>query len=99
MKHIARMSKSISHTYQFQIEQSGSGQRLDEFLASRFGILSRMRISNLIEAGACLVNGAVGRAGYRILSGDSVEVSFDDGAPTAMSPEPITLEIVGEDEH
>lgn len=58
-----------------------------------------MRIANLIEAGACLVNGAVGRAGYRILTGDSIEVSFDDGAPTAMSPEPIPLEIISEDEH
>ena len=45
------------------------------------------------------MNGAVGRAGYRILTGDSVEVSFDDGAPTAMSPEPIPLEIIHEDEH
>jgi len=86
-------------TFQFQIELPDAGQRLDEFFASRFGSLSRMRIANLIEAGACLVNGSVGRAGYRILTGDSVEVSFDDGAPTAMSPEPIPLEVIHEDEH
>jgi 23S rRNA pseudouridine1911/1915/1917 synthase len=89
----------MSHSYQFVIEQSDSGQRLDEFFASRFGSLSRMRIATLIEAGACLVNGAMGRPGYHILTGDSVEVSFDDGAPTAMSPEPIPLEIIYEDEH
>src|SRR6267142_4397354 len=88
-----------SHSFRFQIELPDAGQRLDEFFASRFGNLSRMRIANLIEAGACLVNGSVGRAGYRILTGDSVEVSFDDGAPTAMSPEPIPLEIIREDEH
>lgn len=92
------MTTKMSHSYQFLIKQSDSGQRLDEFFASRFGILSRMRIANLIEAGACLVNGAAGRAGYRILAGDSVEVLFDDGAPTAMSPEPIPLEIIREDE-
>ena len=89
----------MSHSYKFSIEQPDGGQRLDEFFASRFGSLSRMRIANLIEAGACLVNGAIGRAGYRILTGDYVEVSFDDGAPTAMSPEPIPLEIIREDEH
>jgi 23S rRNA pseudouridine1911/1915/1917 synthase len=89
----------MSHSFQFQIELPDAGQRLDEFFASRFGSLSRMRIANLIEGGACLVNGAVGRAGYRILTGDSVEVSFDDGAPTAMSPEPIPLEVIHEDEH
>jgi 23S rRNA pseudouridine1911/1915/1917 synthase len=88
----------MTNSYQFLIEQPDGGQRLDEFCASRFGNLSRMRIANLIEAGACLVNGAIGRAGYRILTGDSVEVSFDD-APTAMSPEPIPLEIIREDEH
>ena len=89
----------MTHSFQFNIEQPDAGRRLDDFFASRFGSLSRMRIANLIEAGACLVNGAVGRAGYRILSGDSVEVSFDDGAPTAMSPEPIRLEVIHEDEH
>lgn len=89
----------MTHSFQFNIEQPDAGQRLDEFFAARFGSLSRMRIANLIEAGACLVNGAVGRAGYRILTGDSVEVSFDEGAPTAMSPEPIPLEIIHEDEH
>ena len=89
----------MTHSFQFNIEQPDAGQRLDDFFAARFGSLSRMRIANLIEAGACLVNGAVGRAGYRILRGDSVEVSFDDGAPTAMSPEPIPLEVIHEDEH
>jgi 23S rRNA pseudouridine1911/1915/1917 synthase len=89
----------MTHSFQFKIEQPDAGQRLDEFFASRFGSLSRMRIANLIEAGACVVNGAVGRAGYRILKSDSVEVSFDDGAPTAMSPEPIPLEVIHEDEH
>lgn len=89
----------MNNSFQFLIEPSDKGQRLDEFFASRFGSLSRMRIANLIEAGACVVNGAVGRVGYRILEGDSVEVSFDDGAPTAMSPEPIPLEVIHEDEH
>ena len=88
-----------THSFQFQIELPDAGLRLDEFFASRFGSLSRMRITNLIEAGACLVNGAVGRAGYRILAGDSVEISFDDGAPTSMSPEQISLEVIHEDEH
>jgi 23S rRNA pseudouridine1911/1915/1917 synthase len=58
-----------------------------------------MRIANLIEAGACLVNGAVARAGYHVLAGDAIDVFFDDGAPTSMTPEPIPLEIVFEDEH
>lgn len=88
----------MTHSFQFTIDHPDAGRRLDEFFASRFGGLSRMRIATLIDAGACLVNGTVARAGYHILQGDAVEVSFEDGAPTSMTPEPIPLEIIYEDE-
>lgn len=89
----------MSRSYQFRIEQPDARQRLDEFLASRIGSLSRMRIANLIEAGACSVNGADGRAGYRIVAGDAIELAFNEGAPTSMFPEPIPLEVIYEDDH
>jgi 23S rRNA pseudouridine1911/1915/1917 synthase len=57
-----------------------------------------MRIATLIDAGACQVNGNVERAGYHVIVGDTIELSFDDGAPTSMTPEPIPLEIIYEDE-
>ena len=85
--------------YQFRIEQQHTRQRLDEFLASRFGGISRMRIANLIEAGACNVNGLNGRAGYRIVENDAIEFSFDDDALTSMFPEPLPLELIYEDDH
>jgi 23S rRNA pseudouridine1911/1915/1917 synthase len=85
-------------SYQFRIEQQDARQRLDEFLASRLGNLSRMRIANLIRAGACSVNGAGGRAGYRIAEGDAIDLSFDEGTPTSMFPEAIPLEVVHEDD-
>ena len=89
----------MTHSFQFRIAQPDAGRRLDEFFALRFGALSRMRIANLIEGGACLVNGAVARAGYHVLVGDAVDVSLDDGVPTSMSPEPIPLEVIHQDEH
>jgi len=88
----------MTEALRIQIDERDAGSRVDEFCASRFGNLSRMRIANLIEAGACLVNGDVGRAGYRLAAGDLVEAAFDDGAPTSMSPENIPLEIVFEDD-
>ena len=88
----------MGQAVQFQIDERDAGSRVDEFCASRFGNLSRMRIANLIEAGACLVNGDAGRAGYRLAAGDLVEAVFEDGAPTSMSPENIPLEIVFEDD-
>ena len=88
----------MSESLRFQIDERDAGSRVDEFCASRFGNLSRMRIANLIGAGACLVNGDAGRAGYRLAAGDLVEAAFEDGAPTSMSPESIPLEILFEDD-
>lgn len=88
----------MSQSLQFHIDEQDDGSRVDDFCASRLGNLSRMRIGNLIEAGACLVNGAVGRAGHRLAAGDLVQLAFDEGAPTAMSPDPIPLEIAYEDD-
>jgi 23S rRNA pseudouridine1911/1915/1917 synthase len=89
----------MRRSYEFRVEPSKAGQRLDEFLASRLGSLSRMRIANLIDAGFCVVNGANGRGGYRIAEGDAIEISFEEGSPTSMFPEPISLTIVHEDDH
>lgn len=86
------------HRFNFHIDQKDASQRLDEFLAARFGSLSRMRIANLIEAGAAEVNGEKARAGYRTLPGDSVQLIFADDASGAMSPEPLPLEVSYEDE-
>jgi 23S rRNA pseudouridine1911/1915/1917 synthase len=91
--------KSVNHSFQFHIDEQDEDRRVDDFFASRFGMLSRMRIANLINAGACLVNGAAAKPGTKIVPGDCVEVSFDDGSPTSMDPQPIPLEIVFEDDH
>ena len=89
----------MNQRYEFRIAHGDAGRRLDEFLASRFGSLSRMRIANLIAAGSCLINHIAHVAGHRVVEDDLVEISFDEGAPGAMIPEPIPLEILYEDEH
>jgi 23S rRNA pseudouridine1911/1915/1917 synthase len=58
-----------------------------------------MRIAALLDKGACLVNQTAAAAGYHVSAGDFIEIAFDHATPTAMSPEPIPLEIVHEDAH
>lgn len=89
----------MSQSFHFHIGDEESGLRVDEFLAARFGSLSRMRIASLICAGACLVNQHTAQAGWRVVTGDRVELALAEGAPTAMDPEPLPLEIVYEDSH
>jgi len=81
------------------IDEKRAGGRLDQFLASELGALSRMRIANLIAAGACLVNRGEARPGYHLKPDDLIEITIGDGPPTSMDGEPIALEILYEDSH
>lgn len=73
------------------------GKRLDRYLATQLGGLSRMRINSLVLQGACRVNKEVAAGGYHLQSGDLVEITIDEGEPTAMTPEAIPLNIIYED--
>ncbi|HEX8707229.1 MAG TPA: hypothetical protein VF723_03120, partial [Pyrinomonadaceae bacterium] len=55
---------------QFEVAGEGGGERLDVFLASRLGWLSRMRIAGLLAGGACTVNSEAARAGLHLSPGD-----------------------------
>jgi 23S rRNA pseudouridine1911/1915/1917 synthase len=93
------MINSMSQSFRFHVTAEDAGCRLDEFLASRFGSLSRMRIANLVSAGACTINRSAAQRGWRVAAGDLVEIAFVEGAPTAMEPDIVPLEILYEDEH
>jgi 23S rRNA pseudouridine1911/1915/1917 synthase len=83
----------------FRVDEGWAGRRLDEFLAARLSGLSRMRIAGLVARGACAVGGAAAHAGWRLRAGDAVEVALPPESPNAMTPEPLPLKIVYEDEH
>ena len=89
----------MSEQFQFIVTPADARQRLDVFLAVRLGSLSRIRIANLLAAGACRVNQEIQRAGYHLSAGDRIEISIaDTDAPTAMTPENIPLDILYEDD-
>jgi 23S rRNA pseudouridine1911/1915/1917 synthase len=85
-------------TQVFTIGPAEARQRLDEFLAGRFGEISRMRLRQAITDGEVTLNGAAVHGGQRLEAGDRVSCCFRDLAPTAMTPEPIPLAILYEDE-
>lgn len=82
---------------QFQIGPAETDLRLDRFLASQLGGLSRMRINSLLLQDACTVNREVAAPGYHLQRGDLVEMRIDETGPTAMTPEAIPLDVVYED--
>ncbi|HLM54653.1 MAG TPA: RluA family pseudouridine synthase [Pyrinomonadaceae bacterium] len=85
--------------HRFLVDEASSGVRLDDFLAARLPSLSRMRIRTLVGRGRCSVNGAAAQSGRKLAEGDAVEMAPFEEAPNAMTPEPLPLEIVHEDEH
>lgn len=87
----------MKQSLQFHAGPMEADQRLDRFLASRLGWLSRMRINSLLLQGACTVNSNVAAPGYHLQAGDSVEIRIDETAPTAMTPERIPIEVIYED--
>jgi len=90
----------VTQELQFRVDEGEAGARLDEFLAARLLALSRMRIAGLLASGACTVNGSAASAGRKLSAGDRVALSAPAGAaPNSMTPEPLPLEVVHEDEH
>ena len=98
LQSLPAINRSTAH-HSFLVSQDKAGSRLDEYLASQLVWLSRIRIGRLIAEGNCLVNGVAGRPGKKLAGGDSIEMTEPEGPPTAMTPEPIPLDIVNEDEH
>ena len=85
-----------SRTLQVAVEAT---ERLDRFLADQLSI-SRTQSARLVADGAVSVNGSVGRAGRRLARGDTVTVVFpEEEPPRDITPYPIPLTIVFEDEH
>jgi 23S rRNA pseudouridine1911/1915/1917 synthase len=90
----------MQQSLQFQIDSMEAlDQRLDRFLASQLGWLSRMRINSIVLQGACTVNKEVAAPGYHLQRGDLVEITIDESEPTAMTPEAIPLNVIYEDAH
>src|ERR1044072_7762316 len=87
----------IKESLQFQVDDEAAGQRPYEFLIARLEWLSRLRIAALLEEGACALNGTTAHAGKQVSTGDILSLVVEDGAPGAMTPEYLKLDICHED--
>ncbi len=90
--------------YEFRVDESEAGTRLDRFLAERPEIvaahLSRSRIKALIEEGRVALRGAAATDPARkIAAGDAVALTVPPPEPAAPQAEPMALDIVYEDRH
>ena len=83
-----------------QVDPCEAGWRLDHFLATRFPEYSRSFFLKCIQKHHIQVNGLpVAKAGLRLRGGDILEVTLPPPEPSALTPEPVTFDIVFEDDH
>lgn len=75
-----------------------AGERLDAFLARCADGLSRSAAQKLLESGAVLRNGKPGKKNDKLSIGDQVEYTIPEAKPVDITPTPMDLEIVYEDD-
>jgi 23S rRNA pseudouridine1911/1915/1917 synthase len=75
-----------------------AGQRLDQALARLFPEYSRSRLKAWLLDGAIKVDGDSPRPRDRVTGGEQVVLSVTPDAAVAAAPEPMTLDVVYEDE-
>jgi len=86
-----------SEATRLTVAETGTGERLDRWLAAQLPELSRARLQALILAGEARVNGGTVRASYRVRHGDQVLVHLPEPVPAIPRAEPIPLVIVYQD--
>jgi 23S rRNA pseudouridine1911/1915/1917 synthase len=74
------------------------GTRLDKYVSEKCLGLSRTRAQKLIADGHITVNNRMVKTGYKLEIGDEVNIVIPPALPSPLSPEPIPLQIVYEDD-
>jgi len=80
------------------VARAEAGERLDHYLARKIPSLSRARLKNLITDHSVLVNDRPIKPSYRVRPGDIIEIELPPPLLVELTPEPLPLDIVYEDD-
>lgn len=83
--------------FQRVVSEKMRGKRLDHYLLLSGIGLSRNQVCKLIESGAVLVNAKITKPSYRVKTGDEIQARFEIEEELKITPEPMQLDIVYED--
>src|SRR5687768_1477296 len=80
------------------VPAADAGVRLDRWLATHVPDLSRARLQALIDAGHVRVDGGIPKPSRRLSGGERVSLEIPAAPPETLTPEPIALTVVYEDD-
>ncbi|MBN2328085.1 MAG: RluA family pseudouridine synthase [Candidatus Omnitrophica bacterium] len=82
----------------FTVDAKSEPVRIDKYLSTQTGLISRNRIQRLIEEGAVLLNGEpILRTKEKVQPGDRIRIRIPPPQSGAIEPEAIPLDILYED--
>lgn len=93
------MSSENRITGHYNVPPELSGKRLDQAAAELISEHSRSRLQSWIKNGSLLVNGKPCKPRDKVMMGDELALDAEPEAQVTWQAEPITLDIVYEDEH
>ena len=82
----------------FCVSGEEAGSRIDVYLAGVCMDLSRSYIQKLVKSQDGMVNGGAVKANYKVTAGDSVCLDIPQAVEPEITPEPMELDILYEDE-
>jgi 23S rRNA pseudouridine1911/1915/1917 synthase len=98
MADIRDQENDTAENLTFAVSEDDAGTRLDRFLATRAGELSRTRIQELIAEGRVSVNGVVTKPSHRVEAGEQVEIEVPQAEDLEVAAEAIPLDVLYEDD-
>ena len=93
------MPPDSGRSLELDVGTQEAGERLDRFLARRVPELSRSAFARLAREREILVDGRRAKASQVLKAGQRVVLFLPDPEPSALTPEPIPLAILYQDEH
>ncbi len=93
-----KSATSLRRQLQAEVPLEFAGARLDQALAKLFPDFSRSRLQQWVKQGCVLVDGEEMRPKDKLLGGESIELDVQLEAESEFKPEPISLDIVYQDD-
>jgi len=98
MNDIRDRENDTAENLTYAVGAEDAGVRLDRFLATRAGELSRTRIQELIAEGRVNVNGVVTKPSHRLEAGEQVEIEVPPAEELEVAAEAAPLDVLYEDD-
>ena len=92
-----RLAQSISEHLTLEVSNEGTGHRVDQFLVSHLGHMTRSQIQKLIKDGRVTIDNKIVRASTTVHTNNIVNLEVPPAAPAKPKAEPLPIDIVHED--